>query len=255
MAQPKPENQPEATANDETESDAIKKHRRRIFYGSFWSEHPISILGLLASAVCLGALTAFPGGTRKDFWWVAAGVFIFIATIIYWAIDGYLRRHDPTDEEIQAGIAKSIEQLDARQKKMESKVFENRQRQLSRETKDAIIRDLSRFTGQPFVMDAVMFNDEALNFAQDISQSLQAAGWVGRRLGQTTFVPNFCVTINLATDYDQNNPNRIPLRESFIALHAILVAAGFSGNGVCIVPGVPADEVLIRVGSHQRAAT
>jgi hypothetical protein len=193
MAEETDDKCPRSETNDHAKGDAVKKHRRRIFYGSFWSDHPVSVVGLLLSAILLSPITSFPGGQPKDFWFVVSGVAVFLCVIAFWFIDGLLNLNTPTEEELQQEhrerVDSALGRLDSRVGLVEQRTS---QRALSAKTTEAITKALSGFAGQRVKIQCLLGDAEGVTFVQGLIDALARAGWaMNGSIAMSAYPTNF----------------------------------------------------------------
>lgn len=238
-------------ANNKSKDDAVKEHKRRIFNGSFWSDHPVSILGLLVASILVSPVTDLPDVTALQRKFIFAGIVVASSVFVFWFIDGLLKRKKPTDEEIEyeykRRIESKLETVNTRLNEVEKK---RKPRSLTIDQKREIKRVCSAFRGQKFTIHCLLGETESLNYASHLRTALTDAGWVlVGGIAQTSFETNFRnFLICVGPTHDKHQ-----LQDSARHLMAILnrlELTDFDESRYAIADTLKGDDILIQVSPY-----
>ena len=127
-------------------------------------------------------------------------------------------------------------------------------RRLSYDEKRTLIAALRPFRGQKISIAAIYGDDDAKNYAEDLVQALDAAGWALDKTG-ITFQRWNRTPVGVEVTLNEADARAGRVSAGTGALINVVRQMGLvDGNSVFMNPDVPAGEVQLRVGHRLQAA-
>jgi hypothetical protein len=251
---------------NETDSSAKDKklHWRHVFDWGFWTSSPLAtIAAFFIGGILLSAITNFPGGSPKQLWYFAAGLWLLLGVIIFWVFSGVIARMEGrellTAREIEEreqmykdGIQSQLDKLGLSVADTQRRMAEQqRRRRLTDAQKSAIKQAIAPYSGQKIKILYPMNDGEASQYAQDFAAVFRDAGWQCDDIRGWFFATEFD---NVVVAASNKLPAPVKPPKAIFPLVKVLMELGLTKNRgidplrmVNQSNDVEEDELLLRV--------
>jgi hypothetical protein len=260
----------ESHSDDETDNSAKGKsiQWRHIFDWGFWTSHPLATIGFFfLGSILLSAITNFPGGSPKQLWYIAGGVWLVLGIVIFWVTSGVIARMEgrelltareieERDQKYKDGIQSQLDKLGLSVSDTHRRLAEQqRRRRLTDAQRTAIKQAIAEFAGQKIKIFYPMNDAEASQYAGEFAEVFSQAGWECDGIRGGFFAADFDNVIAVASKSLVKEKGEVIPPKSLYPLVKVLMELGLSDNAgrnplmqINLIDAVEESELGFRVG-------